>query len=50
MMTSLTMSPMSYKSPSISVIGSTEVLVALDFILDPPFSNSLGCLMQPDVS
>jgi len=47
--TSLAMSLMSYKSPSISVIGSNEVLVAFDFFLDPPFSYSLGCLMQPDV-
>jgi len=48
--TSLTMSPMSYKSPSINVMGSNDVLVALDLFLDPPFSSSLRRLMRPDVS
>ena len=40
--TSLTVSPMSYKYPSVSVMGSSEFLVALDFFLNPPFSCSLG--------
>lgn len=39
--TSLNVSLISCKSPSINVIGSREVLVALDFFLDSPFSRSL---------
>ncbi len=49
-MTSLTLSPISCKSPSVNVMGSSEVLVAFDFFLDPPFYSSLGHLMQADVS
>ena len=48
--TSLTLSPMSHKSPSISVMGSNEVLVSLDFFLDPPFYGSVECLIQSSVS
>ena len=50
MVTSLTVSPMSYNLPSVNVIGSSEALVALDFFLDPPFSSSLGHLMRVDIS
>lgn len=48
--TSRTMSPMSCKSPSVRVIGFSDVLVAFDFFLDPLFSCSLGHLMWTDVS
>ena len=50
MVTSRTVSPISCKSPSMRVIGSNNVLVTLDFFLDPPFSYSQGCLMQVDVT
>lgn len=48
--TSHTVSLMSCKSPSVRVIGSNDVLVALDFFLDPPFSCSLGRLIRENVS
>lgn len=46
----LTVSSMSYKFPSVTVIGSNEVLVAFDFFLGPPFFDSLGYLMQRYIS
>lgn len=49
MVTSLTVSSISCKFLSISVIGSTEVFVTFDFFLDPPFFSSLGRLMRVDV-
>ena len=48
--TYLIVSSMSYKSSFVNVIRSSEVLVAQDLFMDPPFSSPLGCLMQPDVS
>lgn len=49
-MKSLTVSLISCKSPFISVMGSSDVLVAFDFFLDPPVSYSLGRLMRADNS
>jgi len=48
--TSLTMSPITYKSSSIIVMGSSDVLVTFYFFMDPPFSSSLGRLMRADIS
>lgn len=47
---SCTMSLMSFKSPSVRMTRSSDILVTLDFFLDPPFSCSLGCLMWADVA
>jgi len=47
-MKSYTVFLMSCKLPSVRVIGSNNILVALDFFLDPPFSYSLGHLMRAD--
>ena len=38
---SLTVSPISFRSPSVKVIGSSDDLLALDFFRDPTFSYSL---------
>lgn len=46
--TSHTVSPMSFKSPSVRVIGSSDTLLALDFFRDPTFSSYLRHLMWYD--
>ena len=48
--TSLTVSPISCKPPSLSVIWSSDILVAFDFFLEPPFYHSLGCLIRENLS
>lgn len=46
---SLTVSLISCKSPSVNVVGTSDVFVGFDFFLDPPFSSSLGHLMKVDI-
>lgn len=45
MMASHIISLMSFKSPSIMVIGFMDILLALDFFHGPTFSCPLGCLI-----
>lgn len=48
-MASLTISPMSFKSPSIRVIGSRDIFLALDFFRGLNFFGSLVHLVWNEV-